>query len=148
MTAGPAPLVFRAVTGRRAIAATTAVIALLLLGWLLWPSPPGATVLYAGTARYAVTVTVGDPHIGSTDVTVTLASRTGKPVGNAAILLQATMPLMGLAAPPIPATSTGTGRYDTSGVPLMMTGPWQLRLTITGPTGTTDNLLVPLTVTG
>jgi hypothetical protein len=139
------------VTPRRAAmaAAGAAVVAVLvLLGWLLWPHRAGSTVLYAGTARYAATVTVASPRVGTTDVTVALATRAGAPVGNAALLLQATQPLMGMATPAIPATSTGTGRYDASGVPLMMTGPWQLLLTITGPTGTIDTLRVPLTVTG
>ena len=147
MTAGPAPRTGRA-AGRRLIVAATAATALILLGWLLWPGGSGATVLYAGTDRYAATVSVAEPRVGATDITVTLATRTGAPVGNAAVLVQATMPLMGMATPPISATSTGTGRYDASGVPLMITGPWQLRLTVTGPTGTVEELVVPLTVTG
>lgn len=147
MTADPAPRTV--VTGRRAIVVAAVVAAVLILvGWLRWPSSPGATVLYTGTARYTATITVADPRIGSTDITVALATRTGTPAGNATIVVQATMPLTGLATPPLPATATGSGRYDTPDVPLMMTGPWQLRLTITDPTGTSDNLLVPLTVTG
>ena len=146
MTADPTPRA--GVTGGRAIAATAIAVVLVLAGWLLWPSQPGATVLYAGTARYTATITVADPRIGSTDITVALATRGGTPAGDATVVVQATMPLMGLATPPLHATATGARRYDTSDVPLMMTGPWQLRLTITGPTGTTDNLLVPLDVTG
>lgn len=135
-------------TRRRALAVTAVVVAVALLGWLLWPHRPGPTVLYAGTARYTATVTVASPRLGTTAVSITLATRTGAPVGNAAVLVQATQPLMGLATPAIPTTSTGTGRYDTPAVPLMTTGPWQLRLTITGPTGTPDDLQLPLTVTG
>lgn len=135
-------------TGRRLVIVAAVVAALVIVGWLVWPHQPGRAVLYAGTARYTVTVTVASPRVGSTDVTVALATRAGTPVGNAALLLQATQVSMGMATPAIPATSTGTGRYDASGVPLMMTGPWQLTLTITGPTGGTDTLQVPLTVTG
>jgi hypothetical protein len=135
-------------TWRRTLAATAAVVAVAVLGWSLWPHRPGPTTLYAGTARYTATVTVANPRPGTTAVTITLATRTGAPVGNAAILVQATQPLMGLATPAIPTTSTGTGRYTTPAVPLMTTGPWQLHLTITGPTGTPDNLQLPLTVTG
>ncbi len=147
--ADPTPPVPAVPTGwRRAIVAAAAVVAVAAAGWLLWPHRAGPTVLYAGTARYTVAVTVTDPRLGSTAVSIALATRSGAPVGTAAILLQATMPLMGLATPAIPTTSTGTGRYDAAAVPLMATGPWQLRLTITAPTGPTDDLQLPLTVTG
>jgi YtkA-like protein len=148
VSTGAVPAARPLVTPRRAAAAAAALVVLALLGWLLWPHGTGRTVLYAGTSRYAATVTVDNPRVGTTDVSVALATRAGAPVGNAALLLQATQPLMGMATPAIPATSTGTGRYDASGVPLMMTGPWQLLLTVTGPTGTVDTLQVPLTVTG
>lgn len=150
MTADPPASTGSGRAERRAIAAAVVVLVpvLAVIGWLVWPHPSGATTLYTGTDRYAATVTVARPRVGDSDVTVALANRAGAPVGNAAVQLQATQPLMGLATPAIPATSTGTGRYTASGVPLMMTGPWQLRLTVTGPAGDTEILQVPLTVTG
>src|SRR5262249_22042578 len=120
----------------------------VVVGWLVWPHQTGKTTLYTGTAHYAATVTVASARVGTTDVTVELATRAGTPDGNAAVLLQATQVSMGMATPAIPATSTGTGRYDASGAPLMMTAPWQPPLTITAPTAGTDTLQVPLTVTG
>ncbi|MEV4756402.1 FixH family protein [Micromonospora sp. NPDC049559] len=133
---------------RLGIGVAVAVAVATPLGWLLWPRPPGASVLYAGTTRYAATIAVGSPRVGRTTVTVTLATHTGAPVGNARVFLQASMPLMGLATPAIPAASWGTGRYDVSGVPLMTTGPWRLRLSIIDAGDVTDTLDVPVTVAG
>ncbi|MDX6291707.1 MAG: hypothetical protein QOH50_782, partial [Kribbellaceae bacterium] len=56
------------------------------------------------------------------------------------------MPLMGHAAPPVAAVPIG-GRYRADGVPLMMTGPMELLLSIDFAGGV-DHLILPLTVSG
>lgn len=151
-----------------------AVLAALgLVVWLAWPSAAAATELYGGTARYAVTVTIDQPRIGDTTVDIALTSHAGSaptttptttpmtapmttpmtmpmtmpmavPMATPAVSVEAVMPLMGFATPSLPATATGGGHYTVSGVPLMMTGPWELHVSIGG----TDDLVLPFTVTG
>jgi hypothetical protein len=61
--------------------------------------------------------------------------------------VEAVMPLMGHATPPVSAVPVGGGRYRAEGVPLMMTGPWQLRISMTAADGI-DHLMLPLSVSG
>ena len=129
---------------RNPIAVTAGLVltATGVLGWLLWPSPPSATTLHAGTPHYAITATVASPRIGSTDVTIDVSG------GDAtAVTVEAVMPLMGFATPPAPALPQGDHRTAT-GLSLMMTGPWELYLSVTGHDGGTDTAMVPFTVTG
>jgi hypothetical protein len=124
---------------------TAALAVLGLLAWLLWPSGTSGTELYSGTSRYVVNVTIDQTSIGSTGVTIVLTTRDGavpKPVP--AVSVEAVMPLMGLATPPVSAMAAGNGHYTASGVPLMMTGPWELHVFIGG----SDDLTLPFTVTG
>jgi len=116
-------------------------------GWLLWPAPPGPAVLHAGTPRYVVTVTVDNPRIGAATVEIDLAARADATALPAAVDIEAVMPLMGHATPPVSAVPVGAGRYRAEGVPLMMTGPWQLRISLTAPDGV-DHLMLPLSVGG
>ena len=127
------------------IVAAAAVVT-VALGWLLWPTPPGPAVLHTGTARYAVTVTVDTPRIGDTSVEIDLASRTGGTEPPAEVAIDAVMPLMGHAVPPLSALPMG-GRYHAHGLPLMMTGPWELRLSIPAADGV-ESLTLPLQVSG
>lgn len=125
-----------------------AVAALLgLVGWLLWPSPPTATALHSGTSRYAVSVTINPPRVGSADVTIDLTARYGVPP-TPSITVEAVTPLMGFATPALPATAVGGGHYTVPGVPLMMTGPWELHVSIAGPGNESDDLTLPFTVSG
>lgn len=129
--------------GPRIAGIAVAVVASLgLVAWLLWPSPPTATALRGGTSRYAVSVTIDPPRIGSADVTIDLTTRDGSP-STASVSVEAVTPLMGFATPALPATAAGGGRYTVSGVPLMMTGPWELHVSIG-----TDELTLPFTVSG
>jgi hypothetical protein len=135
---------------RRVLAGGTiaaAVIAVVLLGWLMWPSPPGPVVLHTGTSHYVVTTTVHSARAGTTDIEIDLTNRTGGPVDRATVEVEAIMPLMGHAAAPISADSVGNGRYRVAQVPLMMTGPWQLQVSINAPDGA-DNLILPIPVSG
>ena len=70
------------------------------------------------------------------------------PAGPAMVQIEAIMPLMGHASAPVPADpSAGNGHYRVAQVPLMMTGPLELRLSIDAPNGV-DHLTVPLSVSG
>jgi hypothetical protein len=138
---------------RRARTATgiaTAIVALLILGWLLWPSPPGPTVLRAGTPHYVVTATLETPRLGMTGVDIEVAARdphtATTTVGT--VQVQAVMPLMGYATEPITTTpAPDTAHSRAAGLPLMMTGPWQLLVSIPR-SGGTDHLVLPFWVSG
>lgn len=110
-----------------------------LAGWLLWPSPPGAAELSATTAHYAVRATIDPPRMGTASVDIDLV---GAPA-TASVTVEAVMPLMGFATPALPAMPTGGGHYSVRGVPLMMTGPWELQVHIG-----TDGVNLPFTVSG
>ena len=122
------------------------LVAAVILAWLVWPSPGGAAVLHTGTSHYVVTATVDNPRVGATAVEIDVTSRTGGPDHPAGVTVQAVMPLMGHAAPPVRAVPVG-GRYRADGVPLMMTGPMDLLLSIDFAGGV-DRLMLPLTVSG
>jgi hypothetical protein len=122
-----------------------AIVAAVILGWLVWPKPPGPVVLHAGTPQYVVTATVDSARVGTTDIDIDLTDRTGGPVDRATVQIEAIMPLMGHAGPPISADAMGNGHYRATQVPLMMTGPLELRLSIDAPNGV-DHLTLPLPV--
>jgi hypothetical protein len=69
------------------------------------------------------------------------------------VWIQAVMPTMGHATdrvPAEPAAHEGSGRadrYRAAGLPLMMTGPWQLQVSITYAGGS-DDLSFPFWVSG
>ena len=132
---------------RNPVALTVGVglVAVGVLGWLLWPSPQPATVLHSGHAPLR---DHGDrrpaPH-RQHDVTVDVSPRDGAAARD--VTVEAVMPLMGFATPPAAAVDQG-GRRTASGVPLMMTGPWELYVSVTGRDGSTDTAMVPFTVSG
>jgi hypothetical protein len=131
----------------RIAALTVGVLAVLgVTGWLLWPSPPSATALESGTARYAVNATIDPPRIGDAAVSIDLTGHDGT-ASSATVRVEAVMPLMGFATPSLPAMATGGGHYTVSNVPLMMTGPWELHVSISDGTGT-DDVTLPFTVSG
>jgi hypothetical protein len=135
---------------RRVLFADSVVVAIVvvgILGWLVWPKPPGPVVLHAGTSHYVVTATVGTSRMGATDIDIGLTNRTGGPVDRATVELEAIMPLMGHATPPVSADSVGNGHYRAPQVPLMMTGPWELQLSVDAANGA-DHLTLPLSVSG
>ncbi len=131
----------------KVVAISVGVLAILgLTGWLLWPSQPAATALQSGTARYAVNATIAPPRIGDAAVSIDLTTHDGT-APNATVSVEAVMPLMGFATPSLPATASGGGHYTVSNVPLMMTGPWELHVSISDGTGT-DDLTLAFTVSG
>lgn len=124
------------------------VIALLaLVGWLVWPSPPGALVLRSGTADHIVTVTVSSHRMGDTGIDLVVTDRAGKPVSGAEVAVQAIEPRMGYSDPPVTAGATSPGHYHAADVSLMMTGPWNLQVSIAAGGGT-DQLSLPLWIGG
>jgi hypothetical protein len=149
-TLDPATRVGPPQRGRRVLVGDTIVVAIVvavILGWLMWPKPPGPVVLHAGTSHYVITATVGSSRIGTTDIDIDLTNRTGGPVDRATVEIEAIMPLMGHATPSVSAYSVGNGHYRAAQVPLMMTGPWELQLSIDATNGV-DHLTVPLSVSG
>jgi hypothetical protein len=124
-----------------------AAVVTVLLGWLLWPTPPGPVVLHTGTTSYAVTVTVDTPRMGDASVEIDLAPRTAGTALPPAVAIDAVMPLMGHAVPRVSAVPVGGGRYHVDGMHLMMTGPWELRLSIPAAGGV-ESLTLPLPVSG
>ncbi|WP_067895328.1 FixH family protein [Nocardia vaccinii] len=146
-TAEPVDHTSRARTLRVAAVLALVVALIALVGWLLWPSPPGHLVMHGGTADHIVTVTSGSSRIGDTGIDIDIADRAGHPVNGAVVEVQAVEPRMGYANAPVTATSSGGGRYHAQDVPFMMTGPWDLRLSIVIG-DTTDRLSVPLWISG
>ncbi|PXX60957.1 YtkA-like protein [Nocardia tenerifensis] len=131
----------------RALAAAAAVIVVAVIGWLVWPSPPEPVVLKTGTPQHLVTVTIDSLRLGDTAVDIAVTDRDGAPVDHAAVRIQANQPLMGHAGTPVQAAASGPGRFHAASVPLMMTGPWELRLLIDAHNAV-DQVTVPLWVGG
>jgi hypothetical protein len=132
----------------KVLLAALGALLLGLLGWWLWPHPPGPATLRAGTSASQVTVTVARPRLGTTDLTIALTSPSGAAQPGAFVQAQASMPLMGYATPEVAATAAGGGHYTVAGMHLMTTGPWELHLTVTPAGGTPEALLLPFDVTG
>ncbi|MFI6214941.1 FixH family protein [Nocardia brasiliensis] len=136
----------RTIRSRRPlIIAAALVVVLAVLGWLLWPSSAQAVALRSGTERHLVTVTLERVRLGDTAVDVAVTDRAGAPTAHATVTVQATQLLMGHAGPPVALTAAGDGRFHADSVSLMMTGPWELRLTIDAHGGV-DQINVPLWV--
>jgi hypothetical protein len=127
-----------------AVIAVATLVVLGIAGWLLWPSRPAAAALHGGTANYAVDATIDPPRLGNATITIDLTTRDNA-VPPANISVEAVMPLMGLATPALPATGSAdhTGHYTVADVPLMMTGPWELHVSIGS-----EALTLPFTVSG
>ena len=120
-----------------------------VFGWLAWPTAPGSAIARAGTERYVVVVSTERPRLGSTDVDVDITPRersTGVMVIRN-VQVQAVMPLMGYATQPVTAAITSADNYHATGLPLMMTGPWQLVVAIKSAEGI-DRLTLPVWVSG
>ncbi|MGO4613908.1 hypothetical protein AB4305_07005 [Nocardia sp. 2YAB30] len=115
--------------------------------WVVWPSPPGPLVLNTGTSHHLVTVTIDSLRIGNTDIDIDITDRAGTSIGHAAVQIQANQPIMGYAGQPVAAVPAGRHRFHAVALPLMMTGPWELRLSIEAHDGV-DQLTLPLWVGG
>ncbi|MEV6560435.1 FixH family protein [Nocardia sp. NPDC051756] len=131
----------------RIAAVAVVVVAIAVIGWLVWPSPRTPVVLKTGTPQHLVTVTIDSLRLGETAVDVTVTDRAGAPIDHAAVQIQAIQPLMGHAGAAVPAAANGSGRFHAPAVSLMMTGPWELRLSIDAHNGI-DQVTLPLWVGG
>ncbi|AHH15645.1 hypothetical protein NONO_c08380 [Nocardia nova SH22a] len=132
---------------RPRVAGALAVVAVLAaVVWWLWPEGNAPLVLHGGTPAHIVTVTLGD-RVGSSDIGIELADRSGKPVSHAMIEVQAVEPRMGFAGEPVAAADHGAGSYHARDVGFMTTGPWQLRVSI-NTAGGAENLSLPLWIGG
>jgi len=136
-------------TDRRVLLAggVAIVIVIATIAWLVRPSPSGPLVLKSGTPHHLVTVTIDSLRIGSTDIDIAVTDRAGATKDHAAVRIQVNQPLMGYAGQPVAAVAAGPGRFHAAAVLLMMTGPWELRLSIDEHDGV-DELAVPLWVGG
>ncbi|WP_433621635.1 hypothetical protein [Nocardia sp. CA-120079] len=123
------------------------IIVLAVIAWFAWPRPPGPLVLKTGSPQHLVTISIDSVRIGSTAIDIAVTDRAGVTKEHAAVCIQANQPLMGHAGQPIAATATGSGHFHVASVPLMMTGPWELRLSIDEHDGI-DELAVPIWVGG
>lgn len=123
------------------------VLVLAAIVWFVWPRSSGPLVLRTGTPQHLVTVSIDSLRIGSTAIDITVTDRTGRTKDHAAVRIQANQPLMGHAGAPIAASATGPGHFHAAAVPLMMTGPWELRLSI-DEHDSVDELAVPIWVGG
>ena len=132
-------------------AAALLAIAAAILGWWAWPRPTSATVLHTGTAHFAIAVTADYPRLGACDVEIVLTAResSGAQTPIDAVQIQAIMPLMGYATQPVTASpiTEGNSRFRAGGLPLMVTGPWELLVAINFPGGA-DYVTLPFWVSG
>ena len=132
-------------------AAALVAIAAVILGWWAWPRPTSATVLHTGTAHFVISVTADYPRLGACDVEIALTARESggarPPID--AVQIQAVMPLMGYATQPVTASpiTEGNSRFRAGGLPLMVTGPWELLVGINFPGGA-DYVMLPFWVSG
>lgn len=139
---GPTPVRTRRGLLTYLIGGAAAIVVLVVVGWLVWPNPPSATVLHTRTPHGDVTVTVDHPKVGSTSVTIDLAE---EPAG---VTVQPTMPHMGYSAPDVTAEHDGAGRYQAHDVSFMMTGVWEIRVKVAQSSGESDIMVVPVNVSG
>ena len=132
-------------------AAALVAIAAAILGWWAWPRPTSATVLHTGTAHFVIAVTADHPRRGACDVEIVLTAResSGAQPPIDAVQIQAIMPLMGYATQPVTASpiTEGNSRFHAGGLPLMVTGPWELLVAINFPGGA-DYVTLPFWVSG
>jgi hypothetical protein len=132
-------------------AAALVAIAAAILGWWAWPRPASATVLHTGTAHFVIAVTADYPRLGACDVEIVLTAResSGAQPPIDAVQIQAIMPLMGYATQPVTASpiTEGNSRFRAGGLPLMVTGPWELLVAINFPGGA-DYVTLPFWVSG
>jgi hypothetical protein len=136
---------------RLLIVAALVAIAAAILGWWAWPRPASATVLHTGTAHFVIAVTADHPRLGACDVEIVLTAResSGAQPPIDAVQIQAIMPLMGYATQPVTASpiTEGNSRFRAGGLPLMVTGPWELLVAINFPGGA-DYVTLPFWVSG
>ena len=123
-----------------AVAVTLAVILLSAHGGTR------SNVLTGRTASYRVTVSVDNPRVGTTSLTVTATDSQDAPARLSVVTIVPIMPSMGHATGVITATD-GHGSYQATGVALSMAGQWELNIGLQAASGT-EQVVLALPVTG
>ncbi|RZQ64473.1 hypothetical protein EWH70_10495 [Amycolatopsis suaedae] len=119
------------------------LVAVALLGWLLWPSAAAApTVLQTSTKHFGVRLTVEDPKPGLNVIGIELTDPQGRPADARTVTVEPAMPRMGHALEPVPATAEAPGRYRATGTTLPMSGQWEITVAINGVERAVFGLLV------
>lgn len=106
-----------------------------------------SNVLTGRTADYRVTVSVDNPRVGATSLTVTATDSQGAPARLSAVTVEPIMPSMGHATGVVTATAAGPGRYRAAGVALSMAGQWELNIGLRTASGT-EQVVLALPVIG
>ena len=120
----------RTARSRTTVIATAIVGAVAVTLAVILLSAHGGTrsnVLTGRTASYRVTVSVDNPRVGTTSLTVTATDSQDAPARLSAVTIVPIMPSMGHATGVITANATGPGRYQATGVALSMAGQWELK---------------------
>jgi hypothetical protein len=129
------------------IAVVVAVVVILAVVLLSARGGTRSNVLTGRTAGYRVTVTVDNPRVGTTSLTVTATDSQGAPARLSAVTIEPIMPSMGHATGVITTTTAGPGRYQATGVALSMAGQWELNIGLHAARGT-EQVVLALPVTG
>ncbi len=122
---------------RTALVASALVVA-ALLGWLVWPRPPGLRVEQAGTDRHVVRLATGDERWR-----IEVDDRTGAPAAVEEVVVEPVMVDMGHAAEPVTARADRPGRFDLPAPALPMDGQWQVTVRFHDPGGE-ESAVLPL----
>jgi copper transport protein len=98
---------------------------------LATPETPGSATLPgmgtpASEAGLVVTLDAVPLQPGPTDLTISVMDQTGAPVSEARVVVFSEMTGMGQDSQGLVAMEEEVGRYRVEGVPLSMSGPWQL----------------------
>jgi hypothetical protein len=125
------------------------VVAVVILAVVLLSARGGtrSSVLTGRTAGYRVTVSVDNPRVGTTSLTVTATDTQDAPARLSAVTIEPIMPSMGHATGVFTTTAAGPGRYQATGVPLSMAGQWELNIGLHAASGT-EQVVLALPVTG
>lgn len=105
------------------------------------PEGPRSVTTDEGLYALVVEVHPDPPQAGDVDLTVEIRSD-GAAVEGATLLIEPWMPSMGhgITEPPT-IQEAGGGRYDATFV-INMPGTWELRLSVDGPAGPDETVLV------
>jgi len=125
-----------------AIIVGSGVFCLVLLSWvhlglgaLFMPPAPSTAQQVATAGPYQVTLIAESGKLtarGPNALAFELRDRSGRPVSDAAILVQPVMTAMAMESPAVVVKAAGGGRY-VAGPRFLMAGSWRLGVTITRP---------------
>lgn len=130
---------------RLAVALTAGLIAVAaLFVWQGWPESGPNAVAYAQSPTYAVELRSERPQVGVTVFELAVRNASGGPVDLDGVMVEAAMPVMGHATPPVTAVRIAAGRYQARGELFSMPGAWEVTVRL-GATGETATATVAVT---